>query len=121
VPLKDIAERQSISLNYLEHIVTPLITAGIINSVRGTKGGISLARPARDITLKEVVEILGGPTAPVECITSPQTCPRSGLCATQDIWDDIKKAIDGVLVSITLEDLVERQINKKQTADMYFI
>ena len=55
VPLKEIAGRQDISLTYLEHIIAPLIAAGLINSVRGTRGGISLAKIARDITLKEVV------------------------------------------------------------------
>lgn len=121
VPLKAIAQRQAISLTYLEHIIAPLIASGIVSSVRGAKGGISLAKSARDITLKEVVEILEGPTAPAECVTSPQTCSRSGLCATQDIWGEIKKAVDRVLVSTTLQDLVERQSHKEPAADMYFI
>jgi Rrf2 family cysteine metabolism transcriptional repressor len=121
VSLKDIAERQEISLTYLEHIITPLIAGGIIKSVRGARGGIFLARTARDITLKDVVEILEGPITPVECVTSPQTCTRSGSCATQDIWTEIKKAIDQVLVSTTLQDLVERQTDKKHAVGMYFI
>jgi Rrf2 family transcriptional regulator, cysteine metabolism repressor len=121
IPLKDIAERQEISLNYLEHIVGPLITSGIVSSSRGIKGGIYLARSALDITLKEVVEVLEGSTALVECITRPQVCSRSGSCATQDVWSDISKAIEQVLVSTTLQDLVERQKNKVSATGMYFI
>ncbi len=121
VPLKDIAERQQISLPYLEHIVAPLIAAGIINSLRGSKGGIFLAKNTQDITLKEVVELLEGATSPVECVTSPHACSRSGICAAQEVWCEIKRAIDQVLVSTTLQNLVERQNHKTSDANMYFI
>jgi Rrf2 family cysteine metabolism transcriptional repressor len=121
VHLKDIAKRQEISLSYLEHIIIPLISTGIIKSVRGARGGISLAKAARHITLKDVVDILEGPIAPVECVISPQVCHRSGSCATRDVWSDVKKAIDQVLISSTLQDLVERQTNKESTSDTYCI
>ncbi len=65
VRLKEIAERQDISIGYLEHIITPLVNAGLINSVRGINGGLSLGRDSRDITLKEVVDLLEGQIVPV--------------------------------------------------------
>ena len=121
VTLKEIAQRQDIPIAYLEHLVAPLIGGGIVRSIRGSKGGIILARPAREITLEDIVSLLEGPTAPVECLVSSSTCPRSGLCATQEVWGEIGKAIDRVLVSKTLQDLVERQNSKNSLKPMYYI
>jgi len=113
VPLKDIAQRQQISLLYLEHIIAPLISVGIIRSTRGAHGGVQLARPLKDIKLSEVMGLLEGSIAPVDCINDPEVCSRSELCATRDVWIELKKAMDGVLESKTLQDLVEIQKNKK--------
>jgi len=117
VPLKDIAQRQQISLLYLEHIIAPLISAGIIRSTRGAHGGVQLARPLKDIKLSEVMGLLEGSIAPVDCINDPEVCSRSELCATRDVWIELKKAMDGVLESKTLQDLVEIQ-KKKKAVDM---
>jgi Rrf2 family transcriptional regulator, cysteine metabolism repressor len=121
VSLKDISERQMISLSYLEHIITPLLSAGMVNSTRGPKGGVALTKPARDIRLKEIVALLEGPTTLVECLVGSKTCPRSSLCATQDLWNEIGHAIDGVLESTTLQDLADKQKNKVRSAEMYYI
>jgi Rrf2 family protein len=121
VPLKEIAGRQDISLTYLEHIIAPMIAAGLINSVRGTRGGISLAKIARDITLKEVVQVLEGPSSPVECVITPQSCSRSSTCAARDIWGEVMNAIDSVLTSTSLQDLADRQTLKSSASEMYFI
>ena len=122
IPLKDIARRQEISLRYLEHLITPLIAAGIVISTRGPRGGISLARPPEKIRLSEILQLLEGPIAPVECVNNPKICTRSELCATRDIWSELKEAIDGVLEATTLQDLVERQRKKErpETA-MYYV
>jgi Rrf2 family cysteine metabolism transcriptional repressor len=109
VPLKDIASRQQISLPYLEHLITPLVSAGIIRSRRGTGGGVWLTRPPQQIKLSEVIGMLEGPITPVDCVTDPGACPRSSDCATRDIWTELKAAMDGVLQSLSLQDLVERQ------------
>jgi len=120
--LKDIAQRQQISLRYLEHLIAPLIAGGMVRSTRGAKGGISLARHPKDIRLSEVIQLLEGSVAPVECINNPGVCDRSGACATRDIWGEMKQAIDEVLESTTLQDLVERQKRKEQPeAAMYYI
>jgi len=107
--LKDIAGKQRISLAYLEHLVTPLISGGIIRSTKGPKGGITLARKPEDIKLSEITLLLEGSVAPVECVDHPEVCDRSGDCVTREIWSKMKHAIDGVLGSTTLKDLVERQ------------
>ena len=119
VPLKDIAEREQISLPYLEHLIAPLIEGGIIRSARGVGGGVSLIKPPQEIRLSEVIGLLEGSLALVKCVTDPSACNRSEFCVTRDIWSELKAAMDGVLQSTTLQDLVERQKGKGQP--MYYI
>jgi len=76
VQLKDIASRQNISLHYLEHIITPLVNAGIIRSTRGVRGGVQLTGHPQEIKLGEVVQLLEGVMTPVECVTNPASCTR---------------------------------------------
>jgi Rrf2 family cysteine metabolism transcriptional repressor len=120
VPLKDIAQRQQISLLYLEHLIAPLIAAGMMRSTRGRRGGVCLARSPEEIRLSEVIELLEGSTAAVDCVSDPKACSRSEICTTRDIWTELKKAMDGVLESITLQDLVERQKRKEQVAETMY-
>jgi len=112
VLLKDIAQRQQIPLPYLEHLIRPLVKEGIIKSTRGTRGGVSLLRPPKEVILSEVIQLLEGSIAPVDCVDNPKLYPRSDRCVTHDIWADVKKAMDRVLESTTFEDLVKRQREK---------
>ncbi len=122
VLLKDIAQRQQISLSYLEHLVTPLITAGLIRSTRGAKGGVSLAKSPQEIKLSEIIQLLEGSLAPVECVNNPKLCSRSELCVARDVWSELKEAMNGILEATTLQDLVERQKVKGRPAKaMYYI
>ena len=122
VLLKDIAHRQQISLRYLEHLMTPLIAGGIVRSTRGARGGVSLTKPPEEIRLSEVIQLLEGSVAPAECISNPGICTRSELCVTRDIWSELKKAMNGILESTTLQDLVERQKRKELPKEtMYYI
>ena len=122
IPLKEIAQRQEISLQYLEHLITPLIAAGIVKSSRGVRGGVQLTKPPREIELIEVIETLEGSIVPADCIDSPEVCSRSKLCATRDIWVELKEAIDKVLKSTTLQDLVECQKTKERSREpTYYI
>jgi Rrf2 family cysteine metabolism transcriptional repressor len=115
VQLKEIAGRQNISLHYLEHIIAPLVGAGIVKSTRGARGGLQLIRQAKDIKLGEIIQLLEGGVTPVDCIGDPASCARADLCVTRDIWCEMKKAIDATLNSVTLQDLVEKQ-ERKETA-----
>ena len=117
VLLKDIAKRQQISLLYLEHLIAPLIAVGMIRSMRGARGGIWLAKLPQEIKLSEVIGLLEGSIAPVDCINDPKVCSLSDACATRDVWIELKGAMDGVLESKTLQNLVDMQ-RKKGTADM---
>jgi Rrf2 family cysteine metabolism transcriptional repressor len=121
VLLKDIAKRQAISAQYLEHLISPLIKAGIVRSIRGARGGVTLAKLPEEIKLSQVIQILEGSTAPVECVDNPKVCPRSDFCVTRDVWEEMKRAMIQVLESTTLQDLVERQREKERPAVMYHI
>ena len=120
VLLKDIAEREQISVRYLEHVITPLIAGGIVRTTRGAKGGVSLARPPEEIRLSEIMQLLEGSLAPVECVSRPGICSRSKSCVTRDIWEELTQAMDGILRSTTLQDLVERQKRKKQPQEVMY-
>jgi Rrf2 family protein len=115
VVLKDIARRQEISLPYLDHLITPLVAAGLVKSTRGARGGILLLKPPAEIKLSEVVQLLEGSVALVDCVNNPALCHRSAFCVTRDIWVEMKEAMSQVLDSTTLQDLVERQRKKEAT------
>jgi Rrf2 family transcriptional regulator, cysteine metabolism repressor len=122
VQLKDISARQQISLSYLEHLISPLTAAGVIRTFRGSGGGIRLSKPPGEIRLDIIVEILEGTLTPVDCTRDHDGCPRSGKCATQDLWGDLKMAMHKVLESKTLQDLVESQKYKESSPEpMYYI
>jgi len=101
VPVKEIARAQRVSVKYLEHIVSSLKLAGLIQAVRGTKGGYVLARPARSVRLDEVVRALEGPPVMGVGADRAEAGPAGG------VWVRIREAVDGVLASVTLQDLVE--------------
>ncbi len=120
--LKEIAQRQEISLPYLQHLIAPFIAGGIVRSARGARGGVSLAKPTGEIRLSEVIQLVDGAITPAECVDNPGICSRSASCAPRDIWRELKVAMNGILESITLRDLVERQKKKEQSEEvMYYI
>lgn len=122
VSLKDISRRQQIPLHYLEHLIAPLITGGIIRSSRGAKGGIWLVKPPAEIRLSEAIPLLEGSIAPAECVTNPGLCDNADSCVTRDVWLEMENAMNGVLESITLQNLAERQKSKEQPKEkMYYI
>ncbi len=106
VQLKEIAERQDVSLSYLEHIVGPLIGGGILRSTRGMFGGVSLLKEPRDILLWDVVNLLEGSVAAVDCVPHPHVCPRTATCAARRLWSELTEAMRGVLAARTLADLM---------------
>ncbi len=122
VLLRDIAERQQIPLPYLEHLINPLKAGGILRSTKGPRGGVSLARAPEEIRLSEVIQLLEGSMAPTECVDDPKVCSRSSFCVARDVWTELKEAMDGVLESTTLQDLVDRHKKKElPEPEMYHI
>ncbi len=105
INVKKIAERQDISEKYLEQIISVLNKAGFVKSIRGAQGGYRLSRPADKYTVGDILRITEGPLEPV----SPSDSPLG-------IWRKLSEAIDNVVDSVTLQDLVDEE-NSRLAAD----
>ena len=109
--LKEIADRQQISVKYLESIAAILNRSGLVRSQRGKDGGYCLARPAGEITAAEVLRLTEGTLSPVACPTlEGNPCQRAETCKTLPLWRVLDETIDRTLSSVTLEDLLRGQI-----------
>ena len=112
IRIKDVAERQNISDKYLEQIISVLNKAGFVRSVRGPQGGYSLKKKPEDYTVGMILRLTEGSLAPVACVEEDETdCERQGGCVTYLLWRKISDAINGVVDTITLKDLVDWQNN----------
>ena len=116
IHLATVAERQGISVKYLEQIIIPLKKANYIRSVRGPKGGHTLARPPEEITVGEIVALLEDSASLAACSDNPMVCERSPVCPTRHIWQEAAQAMFAKLQSITLADLLSRTKVKKPGA-----
>jgi len=106
--LKAIADRQDISVKYLEQLMSLLRASGFVRSVRGSKGGYVLARPAGDVRLSEIFRCLEGPVTTTECTEDEDCCKRSADCVARDLWMEVEAAIQRVLSDMTLADMVDK-------------
>lgn len=104
VSISLIADEESLSLKYLEQIVSPLKSAGIVVAERGKTGGYRLARPVAEIQMLEVFEALGEDIHLTPCVDE-KTCNRTGDCKAQPFWKSMNAQISDYLQNTTLEDL----------------
>lgn len=107
IHLAEVAQRQGISVKYLEQIIIPLKKANYIRSVRGPKGGHTLARPPEEITVGEIVALLEESTTFVDCSDHDSACERSSTCLTRRLWKEAAQAMFDKLNNITLADVME--------------
>ena len=114
IPLKLIANRQNISMQYLEQIFSALKKANLVKSVRGAQGGYLLAKNAKDITVGDVLNVLEGPVSISECMLDEDICENSNTCVTKGVWEKIKKGIEDVTYSITLQDMIDDNVKNEQ-------
>jgi Rrf2 family protein len=111
IALKDISQRQGISVKYLEQIVSGLSRAGLLRSSRGAAGGYQLTRPAAQYTAGEIIRALEGSLAPVACLEQdPNRCPRRGVCPTIRLWEGLYDVVNQYLDSYTLADIAQAEI-----------
>ena len=103
--VKETAARQRLSTKYLEQIVIPLRSAGLIKAVRGVHGGYALTRSPREIPIAEVFAALEGPPAIVECLKASVGCAMQDICPTQGVWRKMNDAISSILDATTLAEL----------------
>lgn len=115
--LKEISERQGISLKYLEQIISMLCKAGFLMSIRGSKGGYTLAKSPDSYTIGEILRVVEGDLSPVACLENGAECSRSSICPTLAFWQGLRKAINDYVDSYTLEDLVKQNVNAHHSLD----
>ena len=113
-----IAERQNISMNYLEQIIPKLKRAGIVNSIRGAQGGYVLAKPANVVSVGDILRALEGNLDPVNCseLSGDKSCSGSDNCVTKFVWKRISDSINNTVNQMWLSELVEegRKIKEKE-------
>ena len=111
--IKTIAQRQGISVKYLEQLMAILKSAGFVRSIRGSKGGYILAKLPNQIKLSDVFNCLEGPVTTAECVENEDYCARVADCVMRQVWVQVQDAIENILQSITLQDLVDKTKDKK--------
>jgi len=107
VQLRIIAERQEISVKYLEQLMASLMSGGFVRSIRGARGGYVLGRDPAQIRLSELFHCMEGQVATAECVDDSQCCDRSTDCVARKVWQALEGAIHETLDSFTLQDLVD--------------
>lgn len=109
ISLKSVAQRQGISEHYLEQLMGTLRKAGYVKSLRGAQGGYTLTKDPSQITVGDIITIMEGPIAPVDCLLTDDVvntyCDRAGECVTRGVWAKVRDSINNVLNSISLADL----------------
>ena len=109
IPLKEIAEAESISQKYLESIMTTLSKAGFVDAVHGKGGGYRLNRDPEEYTVGSILKLTEGGLSAVSCTTQgPAACSRSSCCQTKPMWEKLDTMIDDFFEGITLADLLEK-------------
>lgn len=110
VSAREISRVQRIPPKYLEQLFVSLRRSGLVNAVRGARGGFTLNRPATDITVLDIVEALEGPLRPAVCDSErAASCGRGDGCAAAQVWESATAAAREVFVSTTLQSLASKQ------------
>ena len=112
IPLKQIAEEESISQKYLESIMTTLSKAGFVDAVHGKGGGYRLNRTPGEYTVGSILKLTEGSLATVSCTTQgASACSRSTCCQTLPMWERLDRMVDDFFEGITLADLLKENIS----------
>jgi Rrf2 family protein len=115
---REIASSEKLPADYVEQILLRLRRAGLVNSTRGARGGYSLARPAEDISVREVIAASELGTFDLHCVSHPvgeERCAESQSCSIRPVWMMLQRKIDDVLDSVHLADLLvdERTVRQR--------
>lgn len=112
ISLADIADRQDISLSYLEQLFAKLRKGELVKSVRGPGGGYHLAREPENVRVSDIIIAVDEPMTITRCVSgSPKGCTsNSGRCLTHDLWDELGRQIYLLLSSVSLADIANKQV-----------
>ena len=106
VPLKEIAQKEEISLKYLEGIIGELSKHNIVEGVHGKGGGYKLKKNAENYTVGEILKITEGELVPVSCLET-NDCPRQSFCKTLPMWKNFALLVNNYFDNITIKDLID--------------
>lgn len=118
--LKEIVERENLPGTYLEQLMVPLRKAGIVQAVRGAKGGYTLSRNPAEITVLSILEALEGPLNLADCPSGSGCCGKPDTCALQELWAEGSLALNAIYRGISLAMLLERQRAKESDPAMHY-
>ena len=119
VSMKDIARRQQISKKYGDQIGMQLSQAGLLLAARGRQGGYKLIPRPQDVTVLQIIRIMEGSLAPVQCLeTEPNLCERCGFCATLPMWKGLNQVVTGYLGNFTLQSLIDQAQPQPELEDL---
>src|ERR1700749_4560664 len=112
VSLADIAQRQEISLSYLEQLFAKLRRGGLVKSVRGPGGGYRLSRPSAELRISDIIVAVDEPINATGCKRgTAKGCPGQGArCVTHDLWEELGRQIHVFLSGVSLADVVEKRV-----------
>ena len=112
---RQISRAQQIPPRFLEQILLLLKRAGYLKSRKGRAGGYALAKPPSEINVAEVIRVMDGPLAPIDCVSvmAHEPCPMEGTCGLQWLWKDVRDAVAEILEKTTFADLVEKSGRSK--------
>ena len=105
---REVAEHQGIPKVFLPKIVQRLVQAGLLRAHRGPSGGIVLSKPAREISLRQIIEAIDGPIALNNCLIMPGECPRESICPIHEVWVEAQEDLLSSLEGMSLAHLVRR-------------
>ena len=116
--ISEIARSGDMPTKFLEQILLALRKGGFVKSKRGINGGFSLARPARDIAVGEIVRFIEGPIEPISCVKEDKYkgCKDMASCIFRGVWKEVALATSKVVDNLTLADLVVRYKKKKHSS-----
>ena len=108
IPMKEVAQRQEISLKYLEKILPLLVAGKLVEGIHGKGGGYRLARSPGEYTIGEILRLTEGDLAPVSCLEcNTGECSRSATCRTLPMWNELNRRTLEYLDSVTIADLMK--------------
>jgi len=107
---RDICRTQEITAAFLIKIMQPLREAGFVKSFRGAAGGFSLAKPAEEISLWDIVCVIEGPIHLNKCLISEGNCLRDCVCTVHQVWHKVRADLEHTLSEATLASLVQKRL-----------
>ncbi len=116
-----LADMEDVSSHYIHVLMSTLRSAGLVRTVRGPNGGYECSEPPHTITALDIVTVLEGEVALVNCTSKRQVCSKVDRCATHHLWCSMAHTIKHSLAQVTLADLVRKQGSGQEPTAMYHI